>query len=304
MAPSVLPHRHNDQARAVAHEGLPSTTVDRRCARLRSPTPTPRERDNFVREAGWTRPGNATYGAQPTPCCSPWPGRCTATAVLARRPDLLVLADTAGGSPQCGPSSSDRPQCLPVRSPIAIRPRRDLREGEATDLATSTVRDPRGAGSTYGAGRARGDAVGRVAQPVDGQMVVSLRDDRATRIARRSRSIASMTRWGSSAELGPAVVRRLRARGLASGVLRCTENRTPSTSRLLSRKLRVFDASARAGAVSAGPRRQSNRSAAGRAAGTEFATYPSLSDRVTDCAASTGLQSPAHGHSACHLDVG
>ena len=118
----------------------------------------------------------------------------TAAAVLARRPDLLVLATPLVGAAVWAVIL--RPQCLPeVRHSIGHG---EIREGEATTWHIE-VRDPEGRVDDVAAVLEETMWIER--QPVDGQMVVSLRDDGDEALA----MVIRPTRWGSR-RVGPALV--------------------------------------------------------------------------------------------------
>ena len=125
-----------------------------------------------------------------------------AAAVLARRPDLLVRYPLVGAAVW---AVTLRPRCLPeVHHSIG----HGVVRREATTWHIE-VRDPE-AGSTTG-GRARA-TTWIDHQPVDGQVVVSLRDDGDEPLAMVIRPI----RWGPR-RVGPALVVASSA-GPASGV--------------------------------------------------------------------------------------
>ena len=115
-------------------------------------------------------------------------------AVLARRPDLLVLATPLVGAAVWAVML--RPLCLPeVRHSIGHGA---IREGEATTWHIE-VHDPEGRVDDVAAVLEAPTWIDR--QPVDGQVVVSLRDDGDEPLA----VVIRPTRWGSR-RIGPAIV--------------------------------------------------------------------------------------------------
>ena len=115
-------------------------------------------------------------------------------AVLARRPDLLVLATPLVGAAVWAVML--RPLCLPeVRHSIGHGA---IREGEATTWHIE-VHDPEGRVDDVAAVLEAPTWIDR--QPVDGQVVVSLRDDGDEPLA----VVIRPTRWGSR-RIGPALV--------------------------------------------------------------------------------------------------
>jgi uncharacterized protein (DUF58 family) len=150
-------------------------------------------------------------------------------AVLARRPDLLVLATPLIGAAVW--AAMLRPLCLPeVHHSIGHGA---IREGEATTWHVE-VHDPEGRVDDVAAVLEAPTWVDR--QPIDGQVVVSLRDDGDESLAVVIRPI----RWGSR-RIGPVLV----VASSAWGGFRCVPKGDERTRTLVALpQTSRFDASA------------------------------------------------------------
>ena len=150
------------------------------------------------------------------------------TAVLARRPDLLVLATPLVGAAVWAVML--RPQCLPeVSHSIGHGV---VREGEATTWHVE-VRDSEGRVDDVAAVLEATTWIDR--QPVDGQVVVSLRDDGDEALA----VVIRPTRWGSR-QVGPTLV----VASSAWAGFRCAPKQGESRTLVALPQTSRFDASA------------------------------------------------------------